>query len=266
MPQPAVVVDDAAHPQRGDALLQPPRRALGRRAVAEQRAEDGVGIGLAQPAEAHRPGAHGRLERAGVRAVEPDAAPARRRARSRPPSTPPTPPAPGRPPAPGTAAGAGGRAARRTRASARSGPRAARASRAAAIPARQQVQAPARGRVDRHDGLAAEAEDGAHDGRHVARLVERRHQLGGAVGPAARVQGAELLLGRAWPRRRSRSSASPGRLRRGASYPDRSRRLRRLGAEGHRDLDRLRAAPDGRRRRGRRAGASRSSRRGRWCP
>ena len=71
VPQAAVVVDHAAHPQRGDALLKAPRRALGRRAVAEQRAEDRVGVGLAQPAEAQRAGAHGRLERAGVRAVEP---------------------------------------------------------------------------------------------------------------------------------------------------------------------------------------------------
>ena len=54
VPQAAVLVDDAALLERGDALLQPPRRALRRRPVAEQRAEDRVRVGLEQPAVGER--------------------------------------------------------------------------------------------------------------------------------------------------------------------------------------------------------------------
>ena len=60
---------------------------------------------------------------------------------------------------------------------------------------REQVQAPARRRIDRHHRLAAEPEDGADDGRHVPGLVEGRDQLGAAVARSAiRFAGEAILV------------------------------------------------------------------------
>jgi hypothetical protein len=161
--------------------------------MAEQRAEDGVGVGLAQPAEAHRTGPHRRLECAGLGAVQPEAVQRGEQLEAH-----------LHPPLPRPERLAGGRhrvqrqapAEEQRVAHARALVAALRQPerRAQVRPGAQQVQAPPGGRVDRDDGLAAEAEHRARDRRHVAGLVERRDELGRAIGPAARVQAAELLL------------------------------------------------------------------------
>ena len=220
MPQAAVGIDDRAGAQRGDPLLQPPRRALGRRAVTDHRAEDGVGVRLAEAAEAQRAASmrpSGRLPR---RARRRRAAAAHRRPRSRGRSSAPMPPAAGWPRAPGTAAAGGGTAARRRRDGARSARPAAAGARAAACPARagrgDGPTARRRRRPPRRRSRAPFARPPRH---HPARRTSRRARCRRCRGARAACRAAG---GPAFPRRRCRSSACVSGPRQPASWPSRS--------------------------------------------
>jgi hypothetical protein len=196
VPQPAVGVDDAAHPQGGDPLLQPPRRALGRRPVADHRAEHGVGVGLAEAPEAQRAVVDLALDgAAGVGPVEPERG---QRGEQLEADADPALPV-------GQRLAGRGHGVQRQPA-----PEEQRVADAVALEAplgqaellaqrragREQVQPMAGGGVDRGDGLAAEAQHGACDRLHAAGDVERRDELDPLpLAAAPLVQRAELLVG-----------------------------------------------------------------------
>jgi hypothetical protein len=163
--------------------------------VAEQRAEDRVGIGLAQAAEAQRPVADRRLER--VRAVGAEEVERVERREQLEAGRHPRLPAA----EPLVCAGDGVQR--------QAAPEEQRVADPHALVAagrqpegltqrhagRQEVEPRTGGRVDRRDGLAPEAQDRAGDAVHVARRVERRDELRlRRIGAAPLVQRDELLV------------------------------------------------------------------------